>query len=84
VPDLDARLAALPEVALAGVPEPAVLARCAAHLRARHELAREYLARIGEWTGLPVVALPWLPGGVSDETALAALAEPLVGPGGPP
>jgi anion-transporting ArsA/GET3 family ATPase len=77
--DLDARLAALPaDLTLPGVPEPAALARCAAHLRARYELAQEYLARLAEWTALPLVALPWLPEGVRDEAGLAALAEPLL------
>jgi len=85
IPDLDARLAALPaDLTLPGVPEPAALARCAAHLRERHELAEEYLARIGEWTGLPLVPLPWLPAGVQGEASLAALAGPLLGTGGTP
>lgn len=79
LPDLDARLSALPaDLTLPGVPEAAALARCAAHLRSRHELAREYLARIGEWTGLPLVPLPWLPEGVRGEADLAALAGPLL------
>jgi anion-transporting ArsA/GET3 family ATPase len=81
IPDL----AALPpDLALPGIPEPAVLARCAAHLRSRHELAQEYLARIGEWTGLPLVSLPWLPAGVQGESSLAALAGPLLETGGAP
>jgi anion-transporting ArsA/GET3 family ATPase len=83
VPDLDARLAALPpDLRIPGAPEPAALARCASHLRARYELAQEYLARIGEWTGLAVVPLPWLPGGLAGEAELAALAAPLLAPGG--
>jgi anion-transporting ArsA/GET3 family ATPase len=78
LPDLDRRLAALPpELALPGAPAPAALARCAAHLRARHALAREYLERIAEWTALPVLPLPWLPQGVRGEEELAALAAAL-------
>jgi hypothetical protein len=77
--DLDARLAALPgDLTLPGVPEPAALARCAAHLRSRYELAQEYLGKLGEWTGLPLVELPWLPAGVRDEAGLDALAAPLL------
>jgi anion-transporting ArsA/GET3 family ATPase len=80
VPDLDRRLAALPpDRALPGLPSPRVLARCAAHLRARRELALEYLDRIREWTGLPLVTLPWLPQGVRGEADLLALAAPLLG-----
>lgn len=83
VPDLDRRLAALaPDLALPGSPCPAELARCAAHLRSRYELAQEYLARIAEWTGLPLVQLPWLHEGVRDEAALERLAAQLV-PGEP-
>jgi anion-transporting ArsA/GET3 family ATPase len=77
--DLDARLAALPaDLTLPGVPEPAALARCAAHLRSRYELAQEYLGKLGEWTGLRLVELPWLPEGVRDEAGLDALAGPLL------
>jgi anion-transporting ArsA/GET3 family ATPase len=83
LPDLDRRLAALPpELALPGLPGPAVLARCAAHLRERRELALEYLERIAEWTSLPVVTLPWLPQGVAGEAEFAILAAPLVAAGG--
>jgi anion-transporting ArsA/GET3 family ATPase len=82
VPDLDARLAALPaDLALPGAPPPSALARCASHLRSRYELAQEYLARIAEWTELPLVPLPWLPEGVRGEAELAALAARLA-PGG--
>ncbi len=81
VPDLDRRLAALPaELALPDLPSPRVLARCAAHLRERHELALEYLGRIREWTGLPLVTLPLRPEGVRGEADLLALAAPLLGP----
>ena len=78
VPDLDARLAALPpDLALPGAPPPAALARCAAHLRARYELAQEYLTKIAEWTALPTLTLPWLSEGVRGEAELEALARAL-------
>jgi anion-transporting ArsA/GET3 family ATPase len=81
VPDLDRRLAALPgERALPDGLTTGALARCAAHLASRHELAREYVERIAEWTKLPLAVLPWLPGGVQGESDLAALAAPLLGP----
>ena len=81
VPDLDRRLAALPgERALPDGLTAGALARCAAHLASRHELAREYVGRIAEWTQLPLAVLPWLPEGVRGESDLAALAAPLLGP----
>jgi anion-transporting ArsA/GET3 family ATPase len=80
LPDLDERLAALPRDAkLPGLPEARSLARCAAHLRSRYELAREYVERIGEWTGLPLVTLPWLPEGVRGPEDVDRLVPPLVG-----
>ncbi|HEX2486757.1 MAG TPA: ArsA-related P-loop ATPase [Myxococcota bacterium] len=79
LPDLDARLATLPaDARIPGLPDPRVLARCAAHLRGRYELAQEYVARIGEWTGLPLVALPWLAQGVRGPAELDRLAEALL------
>jgi anion-transporting ArsA/GET3 family ATPase len=79
LPDLDARLAALPQDAkLPGLADARVLARCAAHLRERFELAREYVERIREWTELPLVTLPWLPEGVRDAADLDRLAPPLL------
>lgn len=78
VPDLDARLAALPPgLALPGAPSPEALARCAAHLRSRHELAQEYVGKLGKWTQLPLVTLPWLPEGVRGEAELEILARAL-------
>lgn len=80
LPDLDARLAALPpRTALPGLADARVLARCAEHLRSRFELAQEYVERIGEWTGLPLVTLPWLPEGVRGAADLDRLAPALLG-----
>ena len=59
-------------------PDPALLARCAAHLRARFELGQDYLGKIGAWTGLPTVPLPFIPEGVSGRAALTVLADHLV------
>jgi anion-transporting ArsA/GET3 family ATPase len=79
LPDLDARLAALPgDARIPGLADPHVLARCAAHLRGRYELAQEYVARIGEWTGLPLVTLPWLAEGVHGAAELDRLAPALL------
>lgn len=77
--DLDARLGRLPDDApLAGLPRPATLAACAAHLRQRHELNAHHLRAIGRATGLPVVPLPYLPSGVAGPDDLARLAEALL------
>ena len=76
--DLDALLAALPAGSeIPGLAEPAVLARCARHLRERHALANEFLGRIGEWTKLPTLSLPFLAGGVNDADDAARLADVL-------
>ena len=75
LPDLDRRLAALPETP---GPEPAVWAACAAHLAARHALNQHYLGEIAEGTGLPVVALPLLASGVRGPDDLRRLAGPLL------
>lgn len=79
VPDLDARLERLrlPD-GPHGLPPAPVLAACAAHLRSRYELARRYRDAIGEWTGLPTVALPLLAEGVSGPAALRTLAAALL------
>jgi hypothetical protein len=79
VPDLDARLARLPAgAAPPNLPAPAVLARCAAHLRMRFELNRHHLVEIGRATGLPTVPLPYLPGGIRSPDELARLADALL------
>lgn len=81
VPDLDERLAALPAgAALPGAPAPAVLAACAAHLRARHELNRRWTVEIARTTGLPIVPLPRRPRGVRGPEDLEALAGALLAP----
>jgi hypothetical protein len=83
VPDLDARLARLPaDHALPGAPPPAVLAACAAHLRARHALNRRWTLEIARGTGLPLVVLPRRPRGVRGPDDLEALAGPLLAPPG--
>ncbi len=85
VDDLDRRLARLPALAEAtGLPSPAVLAACAAHLRSRWELNREYVGKIADWTGLPVVCLPLLPRGVGGPADLEILAAALLGSGAEP
>jgi anion-transporting ArsA/GET3 family ATPase len=77
--DLDERLARLPaDLELGGLPTTGVLAACASHLRARFELNREYLAEIGERTGLPVQRLPFLFEGAGTPGAIARLADLLL------
>ncbi len=79
IADLDERLARLPpEPALPGAPPAAVLAACAAHLRARSELNRRWTTEIARSTGLPIVTLPRLPRGVTGPNDVAELAEPLL------
>jgi anion-transporting ArsA/GET3 family ATPase len=76
---LDAHLDRLPADARFGALPPAgALARCAAFLRARHELNRSYTTLIGELTGLPVVPLPHLDEGADDPAALDRLAGALL------
>jgi anion-transporting ArsA/GET3 family ATPase len=77
--DLDERLGRLPaDAPLPGLPPAPVLAACAAHLRARHELNARYRDEIGRATGLPVVPLPYLPEGVRGPAQLERLAQALV------
>jgi anion-transporting ArsA/GET3 family ATPase len=72
VPDLAERLERCGEIA--GAPPPQLLAFCARHLRERHELNAEHVERIGRETGLPVVTLPLLAGGVRGPGELSELA----------
>jgi anion-transporting ArsA/GET3 family ATPase len=77
--DLPARLERLPgSLAFETLPAPPVLARCARYLHERHLLNRHHLGEIARRTRLPVVALPYLPDGVTGGDALAALASALV------
>lgn len=77
--DLDERLARLPaEAPLAGLPPARVLAECSAHLRARFELNRQWLAEIGRMTGLPLLELPSLARGIRGPDDLATLAKSLL------
>lgn len=79
VPDLDARLARLPEtIALPGTPPPAVLAACATHLRGRHLLNARWAAEIARSTGLPLVSLPRMRSGARGAAVLAELGEALL------
>ena len=79
VGDLEARLRLLsPGPTLRGLPSPAVLAASIAHLRARHELNRRHLSEIGDATGLPVVALPYLTAGARGHDALSVLGSALL------
>jgi len=79
--DLDRRLAALPpDLDLGRLPSPRALAGCAGFLRARHELNRGYVGRIGASTGLPVVELPYLATELEGEEPLVALGERLLAP----
>ena len=77
--DLPLRLERIPEsLVFETLPAPRVLARCARYLHERHLLNRHYLGEIAKQTGLPVVALPYLPDGVSGRDALAVVARSLV------
>lgn len=79
--DLDERLAALPEdLDLGGLPGPRALAFCAGHLRARHELNEDYVGEIARSTGLPIVRLPYLVGGIDGPEDVASLGDPLLEP----
>ena len=77
--NLDERLARLPpDLRLAGLPPPSVLAACGAHLRARFELNRHWAAEIARMTALPLVSLPYLTSGIRGPDDLARLVTPLL------
>jgi anion-transporting ArsA/GET3 family ATPase len=79
---LDERLAALAPARL-GALSPALLAHCARHLRARHELNRRHADEIARDTALPVVALPLLANGIEGPRELAQLGALLLAPEAP-
>ncbi len=80
VPDLDARLARLPDATLSThLPRPSVLAACVRQLRARFELNRHYIGEIAELTDLPLVALPYRFDGIEHPESLGVLADALMG-----
>ena len=75
--DLPRRLASLTS-APAGAIEPATLAACLDHCDARYALQQQNVRQLAGETGLPLVPLPRLPGGVAGPAELEALAEPLL------
>ncbi|MGH0032226.1 MAG: ArsA-related P-loop ATPase [Myxococcota bacterium] len=75
-PDLADALERLPsDLAFERLPAPPVLARCARHVLARHELNARYTREIADGTGLPQVHLPYLVDGVNGPEDVARLAE---------
>lgn len=80
LPDLDRRLAALPETP---GPAPRTWATCAAHLASRHALNRQFSDEIAAETALPVVELPLLASGVRGPDDLGSLAAALLAGEGP-
>jgi anion-transporting ArsA/GET3 family ATPase len=78
VPDLAERLERLPDdLDCGGLPRPPVLAACVRHATARAELNAHYRDQIAADTGLPIVELPYLDGGVSGPQDLERLADAL-------
>ena len=77
---LDTLLARLKDTPLAGRLRTETVAKCAAYLRARSELNRQYLGEIERTTKLPIVELPHLPAGVRGVADLETLCDALVGP----
>jgi len=83
LPDLDERLARLPQDrVLVDLLPLHVIATCAAHMRSRYELNQRYVAEIGRATGLPTLTLPYLRGGIHGADDLDLLADLLVAPPG--
>lgn len=79
VPDLADRLDRLPAALdCGGLPPARVLAACVRHAESRAALNRQYCGEIARSTGLPLVELPYLDGGVSGPEDLEPLAAALV------
>jgi anion-transporting ArsA/GET3 family ATPase len=66
------------------LPTPRVLARCARHVLALHELNARHLRVIAETTGLPQVRLPYLADGVNGPADVDVLARSILEDPGPP
>lgn len=78
-PNLDELLQKIPVgTDLGALPKPSVLAACASHLRARHELNTRYVDELRDRCGLPVVVLDYQAGGIEGARALAELGKPLL------
>lgn len=81
--DLAERLAALP-FSPAGLPGPASLASCVAHLHARAALQQQAIGELRAGTELPFVRLPRLDVDGSGRVALETLSSALLGATAPP
>jgi anion-transporting ArsA/GET3 family ATPase len=75
---LEARLERVADVELPGIPSKQALAACVRHHAERARLGARYARELGERTGLPLVALPFLPQGIRDAGDLALLAAALL------
>jgi anion-transporting ArsA/GET3 family ATPase len=76
---LDEALARLPDsTPLGALPPPSQLAACARTLRLRHELNAGFVSEIAESTGLPLVVLPHLRGGIEGPHEIEQLSSSLV------
>jgi anion-transporting ArsA/GET3 family ATPase len=77
--DIAERLAELPPTLdLCVLPEPPVLTACASYLTSRHALAEHYVGVVAELTGLPLVGLPFVMGGLRQPGALDRISEALL------
>lgn len=79
LPDLAERLAALP-ASPDGLPSPATLASCVAHLHGRASLQQEAIAELRAGTELPFVRLPSLDVDGGGRAALETLSAAMLGP----